>query len=81
LQRPALQPFDLVFLDPPFAAGMLEDLCLRLDRGSLLHPGALVYIEEDRASQAIALPGGWRRLRSKQSGNVRYSLLTAAREA
>ncbi len=79
LRRPSTPPFDVVFLDPPFAAEMLEDLCQRLDGGNLLRPGALVYVEEDRASPAIALPGGWRLLRSKQAGNVRYSLLAAKR--
>jgi 16S rRNA (guanine966-N2)-methyltransferase len=79
LRRPT-PPFDVVFLDPPFAADMLEDLCKRLDDGNLLRPGALVYIEEDRASPAISLPPAWRRKRSKQAGNVRYSLLTAERE-
>ena len=81
LRRPSTVPFDVVFLDPPFADDMLEDLCRRLDGGNLLRPGAEVYVEENRASPTVPLPGGWRVLRSKQAGNVRYSLLAAEREA
>ena len=81
LRRRSTVPFDVVFLDPPFADDMLEDLCRRLDGGNLLRPGAEVYVEENRASPAVPLPDGWRVLRSKQAGNVRYSLLAAEREA
>jgi 16S rRNA (guanine966-N2)-methyltransferase len=66
--------FDIVFLDPPFAADMLGDLCRLLDEASMLVSGALVYLEEDRARPETDLPSGWRILKSKTAGNVRYSL-------
>jgi 16S rRNA (guanine966-N2)-methyltransferase len=75
LEQSDIEPFDIVFLDPPFAADMHEDLCRLLDQGSLLVKGALVYIEEDDARPAVSLPTGWETLRSKTAGNVRYSLL------
>jgi len=66
--------FDIVFLDPPFAADMLSDLCRLLDEASMLVSGALVYLEEDRSRPETDLPSGWRILKSKTAGNVRYSL-------
>ena len=66
--------FDIVFLDPPFAADMLGDLCRLLDEASMLVSGALVYLEEDQARPETDLPSGWRILKSKTAGNVRYSL-------
>jgi len=66
--------FDIVFLDPPFAADMLDDLCRLLDEASVLAGGAHVYLEEDRARSAAILPSGWRVVKSKNAGNVRYSL-------
>ena len=48
-----LGEFDIVFLDPPFAADMLGDLCRLLDEASVLARGALVYIEEDRARPEV----------------------------
>ncbi len=68
--------FDIVFLDPPFAADMLADLCRLLDEASMLARGAQVYLEEDRSRPVVNLPVGWRVTKSKQAGNVRYSLVT-----
>lgn len=69
--------FDIVFLDPPFAADMLSDLCRILDEGSLLADNARVYIEEDRSGPAFELPARWRVMKTKNAGNVRYSLVEA----
>jgi 16S rRNA (guanine966-N2)-methyltransferase len=66
--------FDLVFLDPPFAADALGELCRLLDEGPLLASGAHVYIEEDRTRPKVELPGAWQVVRTKEAGNVRYSL-------
>ncbi len=74
LTAPSGKKFDIVFLDPPFAADMLGDLCRLLDEASVLGSGALVYLEEDRARPETDLPPGWRILKSKTAGNVRYSL-------
>ena len=68
------RPFDIVFLDPPFAADSIGVLCRLLDGGSLVSYGALIYIEEDRAKPAAELPSGWVTLKTKAAGNVRYSL-------
>ena len=70
--------FDIVFLDPPFAADMLGELCRLLDEASVLARGAQVYIEEDRSRPEVVLPDGWQVTKSKQAGNVRYSLVTPA---
>lgn len=70
------QRFDVVFLDPPFAAGRYEELCrLLFDRGWLAEQ-ALVYIEQERDQPAPALPEGWR-VKEKAAGNVRYALVEA----
>ena len=74
LEAPPGKKFDIVFLDPPFAADMLGDLCRLLNEASVLGSGALVYLEEDRARSETDLPPGWRILKSKTAGNVRYSL-------
>jgi 16S rRNA (guanine966-N2)-methyltransferase len=69
--------FDIVFLDPPFAADALEELCRLLHREGVLADGCLVYLEEDRSRPPVKLPDGWRALKSKAAGNVRYSLAKA----
>ena len=76
LHEPANVVFDIVFLDPPFAAGMHAKLCRLLVERSLLADQARIYIEEDRSTPAIIMPTGWQALRTKNAGNVRYSLVS-----
>ena len=74
LAQAGASPFDIVFLDPPFAADMIEDLCRLLDETSLVENGSFVYLEDDRARSPISLPENWTLLKSKTAGNVRYAL-------
>ncbi len=80
LKHADAQRFDIVFLDPPFAADMLEDLCRLLAESSILASDARIYIEEDRARPEVLLPDGWEVTRTKQAGNVRYSLVSVSTE-
>jgi len=70
------EPFDIVFLDPPFAADLLEDLCRLLSEGNWLAEGARVYLEQDRERPLPDLPDGWTILNDKTAGQVRYALVT-----
>ena len=75
-QAQASAPFDLVFLDPPFAADMLNDLCRLLSDRKLLASNARIYLEQDRDRPEPELPEGWQVLKNKTAGNVRYMLVT-----
>lgn len=75
LQRPP-QPFDVVFLDPPFRKDLLPTCLHHLGNGWLA-PGARVYVESEAELGEPAVPPDWELLRSKQAGQVRYSLLQA----
>jgi len=77
LQQGNAAAFEIVFLDPPFGAEMLSDVCRLLEESSILADNARVYIEEDRSRPELKLPEPWRVLNTKNSGNVRYSLLDA----
>jgi 16S rRNA (guanine966-N2)-methyltransferase len=66
--------FDVVFLDPPFAEGNLEELCRLIAGHGILANAANVYLEQDRAAPEPQLPAGWTLLKSKTAGNVRYML-------
>ena len=68
------RPFDIVFLDPPFVADMLDELCRLLDEYDLLAGDALVYLEQDKSRPEPQLPDGWQLLKNKTAGNVRYML-------
>ena len=74
LQREASGPFDLVFLDPPFADDLLEETCRLLAARGLLAAGARVYLEQDLAKPEPRLPDNWTIKKNKTAGNVRYLL-------
>jgi 16S rRNA (guanine966-N2)-methyltransferase len=76
--RRAVQPFDVVFLDPPYASTVLSEVCSRLAQGWLA-PNALVYLEAPAESGLPALPMSWSVHRSKRAGQVGYHLLRASR--
>ena len=73
LAQPAT-PFDVIFLDPPFAAPVLPDSCQRIQSGGWLKEGGLVYIESPAAAGEPELPSGWTLLKSKRAGEVGYHL-------
>ncbi len=69
------EPFDVVFLDPPFAAGLLTQVAARLEAGQWLAPGALIYAECPAREGLPPLPPGWTTARSGRAGEVGYHLL------
>ena len=71
--------YDIVFLDPPFALDAVEETCRLLADTGHLADDALIYIEDDRTRVEPPLPEGWRELRNKTTGNVRYRLVKARR--
>jgi 16S rRNA (guanine966-N2)-methyltransferase len=72
------QPFDIVFLDPPFAAGLLPQIARLLEENRWLSANALIYVETDASSGLPALPETWTVSRTKQAGAVGYHLLARA---
>ncbi len=76
LQRPQ-QPFDIVFVDPPFSSGLLEPVLTAL-AGGWLKASALIYVESALTPELLILPG-FDTIRDKCAGAVRYRLLSGHR--
>ena len=70
------EPYDLVFLDPPFADDSLAELCRLLHERACLAPAARIYLEQEKSGARPELPHGWTVTHEKIAGNVRYSLLS-----
>ena len=68
------RPFDIVFLDPPFTAGLLGSAAALLERGAWLTPQALIYLEAAAHEGLPGLPESWQALKSKRAGEVGYHL-------
>ena len=72
------RPLDVVFLDPPFASGLLGEAAALLEERGWLARGALIYVERSARENLPALPAAWQPLRAKQAGEVGYHLFTHA---
>jgi len=67
--------FDIVFLDPPYAADLLLPVCERLASDGWLALDAYIYLECSAQAALPTLPAGWVMHRAKRAGQVGYHLL------
>ena len=68
------QPYDIVFLDPPYDSDLLATAANAL--GSRLAPDARVYLERRARDSLPALPASWKELRAGRAGEVGYHLFS-----
>ena len=68
------RPFDIVFLDPPYQAGILLPCCHYLEAHGLLADSAYIYLEAREVIKDNDLPSTWRLIKSQQAGQVAYHL-------
>jgi len=65
--------YDIVFLDPPFTAGLWTEVASALEARDRLQPGALIYVESP-AQEIPPMPPNWALHREGRAGAVRYAL-------
>ena len=68
------QSFDVAFLDPPFASGLLEAAAALLEGNGWLSDAALIYVECGAREGVPPLPTRWVALKAKRAGEVGYHL-------
>lgn len=73
--RGSAQPYDVVFLDPPFARGWLPELCTLLEAHGWLAAHAWIYLESAAREGLPPLPAGWSEWRHAHAGEVGAHLL------
>jgi 16S rRNA (guanine966-N2)-methyltransferase len=71
--------FDVVFLDPPFHAGLWEQAALALEVRGWLADAAHIYVERPDETAAIVMPANWLAHRESRAGGVRFSLYRRSR--
>lgn len=67
-------PFDVVFLDPPYQSDLWSETARTLTEKALLRDGARIYIEYPRRQDQPVLPSSWHCLKEKQAGDVKYAM-------
>lgn len=69
-----ISPFDIIFLDPPFASGLLESLLPRVLSPKMLTSFGVLYVESSKG-QAIELRDGYEWHRQSTAGDVQFGLV------
>ncbi len=72
--REAEEPFDVVFLDPPFHGDLLAQACSILGERELVRPDGLIYLETHRRAAFPPLPDTWNLERQRETGQVHFAL-------
>jgi 16S rRNA (guanine966-N2)-methyltransferase len=71
-----VEPFSLVFLDPPYRMKLAEKACVSLHDGGWLTRGALLVVEEARAAEFVA-PEGFEELERRAYDDTEFVFLRA----
>ncbi|HVX79241.1 MAG TPA: 16S rRNA (guanine(966)-N(2))-methyltransferase RsmD [Bradyrhizobium sp.] len=69
-----VEPFSLVFLDPPYGKGLGERALASLREGGWLAPGALLVVEEAKAA-GFAAPAGFEELERRAYDDTEFVFL------
>jgi len=67
-------PHDVVFVDPPFRKGLLEETLNLLEENGWLANSALIYVESEVENGLPPVPNSWDLYREKIAGQVAYRL-------
>lgn len=74
------EPFDVVFVDPPFRKGLLQETLTLLEQNGWLAAEALIYVESEVENGAPVAPANWGLYREKIAGQVAYRLYQRQQE-
>jgi 16S rRNA (guanine966-N2)-methyltransferase len=69
-----MEPFALVFLDPPYGKGLAEKALASLRDGGWLTPDALLVVEEAKAAE-FAAPDGFEELERRVYDDTEFVIL------
>ena len=69
-----IEPFEFVFLDPPFKKNLLLDSISLLESNYMITDNGNIYIETEVEDNLRQLPPTWRLRHKKQAGRVSYCL-------
>jgi len=74
LAQPPAKPFDILFMDPPFRQGWLENLFPMIADKGWVKPGGWIYAEHESDIPTPTAPANWILHRQKTAGQVTYCL-------
>lgn len=69
------QPYDIIFLDPPYGARVLLRCFTLLAKNQWTKKGSIIYYEHNAEVDPDLLPENWSVLKAKRAGEVYYYLV------
>lgn len=72
------QPFDIVFVDPPFQQSLWQATLVNLVDNGWLAENGLIYIEQPKQTN-FAIPSSLERVKHKAAGQITFSLYQQTR--
>jgi len=69
------QPFDLIFLDPPFGVYKIQDFLNHFESYEWLKLEGLIYYESNQKLDCKEYSTSWENYKESKAGNVYYGLL------
>ncbi len=70
------EPFDIIFLDPPFHHNLIDPSCNWLIKNKLIHAKSYVYVEMEKETDALSLSSScWNILKEGKTTQIKYYLL------
>lgn len=73
-------PQHIVFIDPPFRQGLLNETVTLLEQNGWLADDAMIYIETEKELPLDGIPNNWHLHREKTAGQVSYRLFERTSE-
>lgn len=74
-QKNSGEPFDIVFIDPPFHQGFVPQVLHLLAENDWLAENAILYVETEKNHPPLNLPEHWQVLKEKNAGMVTSRLI------
>ena len=68
-------PYDIVFVDPPFAKDLVLPSLTSLEKNNRVQSGSVVYLEHESSLTTPPLPDNWQIIKEKQTSALRYMLI------
>jgi 16S rRNA (guanine966-N2)-methyltransferase len=68
--------FDLIFMDPPYEQGLIENTLMMLNSHPIFHKDSVLIVEHHRRERLSSAIKGWNLIRQRQIGETVISILT-----
>jgi len=76
----AEQPYDILFLDPPFSRDLVQKAIDLMFDNQYVYDDSMIYIEQEKSLEWPELPTGWICHREKTTSQVRFGLFVKEKQ-